>query len=177
MADVTGRIGDQDVALDNAATEATLKDILAALKGQQSALSKLSGTAGAAGVNPQAIAAANKGLQQTGVASQAGALAGKAFGAAMNGLSKGAMLLGGVLGDIVAGGIQTGKNLMDLAGKMLDGGGRISDVMGAFKDLPVVGVVAGLFEKLMQMQQAELETYRELTKSGVNLGGSLTDVR
>lgn len=177
MADVTGRIGDQDVALDNAATEATLKDILAALKGQQSALSKLSGTAGQAGVNPQAIAAANKGLQQTGVASQAGALAGKAFGTVMNGLSKGAMLLGGVLGDIVAGGVQTGKNLMDLAGKMLDGSGKVSDLFGAFKDLPVVGVVAGLFEKLMQMQEAELEAYRQITKAGVNLGGELADIR
>ena len=178
MADVTGRIGDQDVALDNAATEATLKDILAALKGQQSALSKLSGTAGAAGVNPQAIAAANKGLQQTGVASQAGALAGKAFGAAMNGLSKGAMLLGGVLGDIVAGGIQTGKNLMDLAGKMLDGTGKVSDVFGAFKDLPFgIGAVAGLFQKLVEMQEAELEAYRQITKAGVNLGGELADIR
>lgn len=178
MADVTGRIGDQDVALDNAATEATLKDILSAMKGQAASLSKLTGTAGAAGVSPQAIAAANKGLQQTGIASQAGAVAGKVLGTALNGLSKGAMLLGGVLGDIVAGGIQTGKNLMDLAGTMLDGGGKISDVMGAFKDLPLgIGLVAGLFQKLMQMQEAELDTYRQLTKSGVNLGGTLTDVR
>jgi archaellum component FlaC len=178
MADVTGRIGDQDVALDNAATEATLKDILAAMKGQASALSKLTGTAGQAGVNPQAIASANKGIQQMGAASTAGSVAGKLLNMAMGGLSKGAMLLGGVLGDIVAGGVQTGKNLMDLAGKMLDGGGKVSDVFGAFKDLPLgIGAVAGLFEKLMQMQQAELETYRELTKSGVNLGGTLTDVR
>ena len=178
MADVTGRIGDQDVALDNAATEATLKDILAALKGQASALSKLTGTASQAGVNPAAIASANKGIQQMGAASTAGSVAGKLLSAAMGGLSKGAMLLGGVLGDIVAGGVQTGKHLMDLAGKMLDGGGKVSDVFGAFKDLPLgIGAVAGLFEKLMQMQQAELDTYRELTKSGVNLGGTLTDVR
>ena len=178
MADVTGRIGDQDVALDNAATEATLKDILAAMKGQASALSKLTGTAGQAGVNPQAIASANKGIQQMGAASTAGSVAGKLLNMAMGGLSKGAMLLGGVLGDIVSSGVQTGKNLMDLAGKMLDGGGKVSDVFGAFKDLPLgIGAVAGLFEKLMQMQQAELETYRELTKSGVNLGGTLTDVR
>ena len=178
MADVTGRIGDQDVALDNAATEATLKDILAALKGQQSALSKLSGTAGQAGVNPQAIVAANKGIQEMGAAATSGSVASKVLGAAMSGLSKGAMLLGGVLGDIVAGGVQTGKNLMDLAGKMLDGSGSVSDVFGAFKDLPFgIGAVAGLFEKLMQMQQAELDTYRQLTKSGVNLGGTLSDVR
>jgi hypothetical protein len=178
MADVTGRIGDQDVALDNAATEATLKDILAAMKGQASALSKLTGTAGQAGVNPQAIASANKGIQQMGAAATAGSVAGKLLSTAMGGLSKGAMLLGGVLGDIVSSGVQTGKNLMDLAGKMLDGKGSVSDVFGAFKDLPLgIGMVAGLFEKLMQMQQAELETYRQLTKSGVNLGGTLTDVR
>jgi len=178
MADVTGRIGDQDVALDNAATEATLKELLAVMKGQTSALSKLSGTAGQAGVNPQAIAAANKGLQQMGPAAQAGSVAGKALGTAFTGLSKGAMLLGGVLGDIVAGGVQTGKNLMDLAGKMLDGTGKVSDVFGAFKDLPFgIGAVAGLFEKLMQMQEAELEAYRQITKAGVNLGGELSDIR
>ncbi len=178
MADVTGRIGDQDVALDNAATEATLKDILAALKGQQSALSKLSGTAGQAGVNPAAIAAANKGVQQMGAAQQAGVIAGKGLSMAFNGLSKGAMLLGGVLGDIVAGGVQTGKNLMDLAGKMLDGTGKVSDLFGALKDLPFgLGAVAGLFQKLMEMQEAELATYREMTKAGVNFGGSLTDIR
>ena len=108
MADVTGRIGDQDVALDNAATEATLKDLLAAIKGQTSVLSKLSGTAGQAGINPQAIAAANKGVQQMSAAQSAGVVAGKALNMAFSGLSKGAMLLGGVLGDIVAGGVQTG---------------------------------------------------------------------
>ena len=177
MADVTGRIGDQDVALDNAATEATLKDILSALKGQTSALSKLSGTAGQAGISPQAIAAANKGIQQMGPAANAAGAAGKILGTAFSGLSKGAMLLGGVLGDIVAGGVQTGKNLMDLAGKMLEGTGKVSDLFGAFKDLPVVGVVAGLFQKLMEMQEAELATYREMTKAGVNFGGSLTDIR
>jgi molecular chaperone GrpE (heat shock protein) len=178
MADVTGRIGDQDVALDNAATEATLKDILAAMKGQASALSKLSGTAGQAGVNPQAIAAANKGIQQMGAASTAGSVAGKLLNMTMGGLSKGAMLLGGVLGDIVAGGVQTGKNLMDLAGKMLDGKGSVSDVFGAFKDLPFgIGAVAGLFQKLVEMQEAELEAYRQITKAGVNLGGELADIR
>jgi hypothetical protein len=178
MAEVTGRIGDQEVAFDNAATEATLKDLLAAMKGQTAALSKLSTTAGQAGISPQAIAAANKGVQQMSVASQAGTVAGKALGVVFGTLAKSAMILGGVLGDIVASGVQTGKNLMDLAGKMLDGGGKVSDVFGAFKDLPLgIGAVAGLFEKLMQMQQAELDTYRELTKSGVNLGGSLTDVR
>ena len=177
MADVTGRIGDQDVALDNAATEATLKDLLAAIKGQTSALSKLSGTAGAAGVNPQAIAAANKSVQQMSAAQQAGAVAGKALGTAMSGLSKGALLLGGVLGDIVAGGVQTGKNLIDLAGKMLDGSGKVSDLFGAFKDLPVVGIAAGLFQKLVEMQEAQLAAYQNMTKSGVNFGGALMEIQ
>jgi hypothetical protein len=182
MADVTGRIGDQDVALDNAATEATLKAILAAMQGQTAATSalskKLTSTAKQAGVNPTVIASANKGIQEMGLASKAGSLAGKGLGVVFGGLSKGAMLLGGVLGDIVAGGIATGKNLMDLAGKMLDGGGQISDVFAAFKDLPFgIGQVAGLFEKLMLLQQAELETYRQLTKSGVNFAGDLSTIR
>lgn len=178
MADVTGRIGDQDVALDNAATEATLKDLLAAIKGQTSTLSRLSSTAGAAGINPQAIAAANKGVQQMGAAQQAGVVAGKALGMAFSGLSKGAMILGGVLGDIVASGVQTGKNLTDLAGKMLDGGGKVSDVFAAFKDLPLgIGLVAGLFQKLVEMQEAQLASYQDMTKSGVNFGGALMEIQ
>jgi molecular chaperone GrpE (heat shock protein) len=178
MADVTGRIGDQDVALDNAATEATLKELLNAIKGQTSSLKNLTSTAGAAGVSPAAIANANKGVTQLGQSSTTASVASKVASTAFSGLSKGAMLLGGVLGDIVAGGIQTGKNLMDLAGKMLDGQGRVSDVFGAFKDLPFgIGMVAGLFEKLMKMQEAELDAYRQITKSGVNLGGSLADIR
>lgn len=178
MADVTGRIGDQDVALDNAATEATLKDLLAALRGQQSALSRLTGTASQAGISPQAIAAANEGLRETGVAAQAGVVVGKALNLAMGGLSKGAMLLGAVLGDIVSGGIQTGKNLIDLAGQMLDGRSAASDLFGALRDLPLgLGLVAGLFQKLAKFQEANLEGYRELTKAGVNFSGSLDDVR
>ena len=179
MADVTGRIGDQDVALDNAATEATLKALLAAMQGQTAVLSKkLTNTAAQAGINPTVIAAANKGVQEMSLATKAGSIAGKGLSLVLGGLSKGAMLLGGVLGDIVASGIQTGKNLMDLAGKMLDGGGRISDVFAAFKDLPFgMGQVAGLFEKLMLMQQAELDTYRQLTKAGVNFAGDLSTIR
>jgi hypothetical protein len=178
MADVTGRIGDNDVALDNAATESTLKDILMALKGQTSALKGLTTTATSAGVSPAAIAGANKGLQQLGTGAVASSTSSKLASAAMGGLSKGAMLLGGVLADMVSGAMQTGKNLTDLAGKMLDGKGSVSDVFGAFKDLPLgIGLVAGLFQKLMMMQEEELAAYREITKAGVNFGGELTDVR
>jgi len=178
MAEVTGRIGDQDVALDNAATEATLRDLLAAMKGQTAVLSKLTNTAGQAGISPQAIAAANKGLQQMSPAFQAGTVAGKALGVVFSGLSKGAMILGGVLGDIVASGLQTGKNLIGFADQLLEGTASVSNLFAAFKDLPLgVGVVAGLFEKFAKMQEANLTAFRDLSKVGVNLGGDLNQVR
>ena len=178
MAEVTGRIGDQEVALDNAATEATLRDLLAAMKGQTAALSKLSTTAGQAGISPQAIAAANKGLQQVGAVQQTGVVAGKALGLAFNGLSKTALVLGGVLGDLVASGVKTIGNLSDFAGSMIDGKASVSGLMAAFKDLPLgLGVVAGIFEKIAKIQEENFVAYQQLSKSGINFAGQLLEMK
>jgi hypothetical protein len=66
MAEVTGRIGDQDVALNNAATEATLKLLLqATLNANKQSLSTIQNLAQKSGLSPQAVEAANKGLTQT----------------------------------------------------------------------------------------------------------------
>ena len=56
MAEVTGRIGDQDVALNNAATEATLKLLLqATLNANKQSLSTIQNLAQKSGLSPQAV--------------------------------------------------------------------------------------------------------------------------
>ena len=175
MADVTGRIGDNDVALDNAATEATLKALLLAVSGSTAQMNKLINLASKSGMDPKSIEQANKGANALG---QAAFGAGKIASVAMGGLAKTAMVLGGVIGDLTASAFKTIGNLTDFAGKLLDGTASVSGLFGAFKDLPLgIGLVAGLFEKLAQMQEANLTAYRELSKSGINLGGDLNDIR
>jgi hypothetical protein len=175
MAEVTGRIGDNDVALDNAATEATLKALLQAVSGSNAQMTRLVNLASRSGMDPKAIAEANKGANALG---QAAFGAGKTASVAMGGLAKGALVLGGVIGDLAASAFKTVGNLTDFAGKLLDGTASVSGLFGAFKDLPLgLGLVAGLFEKLAQFQEANLAAFRDLSKIGVNLGGDLNQVR
>ena len=54
MADVTGDLGGQPIQLNNAATELTLKQILAAMLAQTAAMSK-GGKAGAGGMHPKLL--------------------------------------------------------------------------------------------------------------------------
>jgi hypothetical protein len=188
MAEVTGSIGSERVELNNAATEATLRAMLAALTRQTAVISSLKaggGAGGGAGGTTQATTqqiAATK--QQTAVTNQQTQATGQqtvatnAATASMNAFSKTAMILGGVVGDLVGGVAKTASNLTDFAGSLIDGKGGLSGFYGALKDLPLgMGMVAGLFQKIAQMQEAELETYRTMTKAGVNFGGQLNAIR
>jgi hypothetical protein len=175
MADVTGRIGDADVQLDNAATEATLRQLLQSIQRLSTVLGSARGnnTSGN-GQTPQQRQAAQQLLlaqqQQaaasTGVAKAAGPM-GVAFG-----------VLGGILGDLAASAFKTVGNLTDFAGKLLDGTASVSGIFAAFKDLPFgLGAVAGLFEKLAKITEENLNAFRQLSKVGVNLGGDLNQIR
>jgi len=185
MAEVTGSIGGQPVELDNAATEATLRQLLAAMNRQTQVLGQAmkappggGGGGGGAGPGAAAAAAAAAANNNLGKSSSLASKAGGALSAAMGPLAKVAGVLGGVLGDLVASGVKTIGNLADFAGQLMDGTGGLSGFFGALKDLPFgLGAVAGLFEKIAKMQEAELKTYRDLTKAGVNFGGSLNDIR
>jgi len=181
MAEVTGTIGSESVELKNAATESTLRAMLAALNkqtssiaNQTSAINKMaSGSGGGAGA--ASIAQATK--QQTTAVNQSTQATTQAS-KGMSGLAKGAMLVGGVLGDLASGAIKTVGNLTDFAGQLMDGSGSISGFYSSLKDLPLgMGLVAGLFGKIAEMQEAELRSYRDLSKAGVNFGGSLNTIR
>ena len=178
MADVTGRIGDNEVELNNAATEATLKALLLASAGSVKEMKKLAKLAEKAGMDARAIQDAETAVELLGKNSSLGAGSLGKLNPLLGALGKGATFLGGVVGDLAASAFKTAGNLTSLTGSLVDGAGAASDLAGAFRDLPLgLGLVASAFQKLLQLQEAELETYRQLTKSGINLGGSLTTVR
>ena len=178
MADVTGRIGDNEVELNNAATEATLKALLLASAGSVKEMKKLAKLAEKAGMDARAIQDAEFAVEQFSKNSSLGAGSLLKLNPLLGALGKGATFAGNVVGDLAASAFKTAGNLTGLAGSLVDGAGAASDLAGAFKDLPLgLGLVASAFQKLLQLQEAELETYRQLTKTGINFGGSLTTVR
>ena len=180
MAEVTGSIGSEQVELNNAATEATLRAMLAALNRQTNAIVNMSKSSGGSGggANTQATQASTKATQQQTQATKEETAATNEATASMSKFAKGAMILGGIIGDLVGGVAKTASNLTDFAGGLMDGKGGLSDFYGSLKDLPLgLGIVAGLFQKIAQMQEAELETYRTMTKAGVNFGGQLNAIR
>jgi hypothetical protein len=152
MADVTGSIGNEFVELNNAATEATLKQLLAAVQkqGGTGAASATASAASAAGVNTAAVAAATK--AQKDLAEKADNLK-KTFSALASGMA-------------------------DLTGKLLNGSDKSSDLFDAFSKLPgAAGLVASGFAKVARFQEENLGAYQKITDAGVSFGGSLTDMR
>jgi len=161
MADVTGSIGNEHVELNNAATEATLKLLLqATLAANRQSLASIQQLAQSSGLNPQAVAAANQGLQQTGTT---GSKVGKTFEAL--GFAAGA--LSGVF-----------RESVELSKKLASGTGEASDVLASFAKIGgVTGAIIGGFRDLALAQEKYLSTYQTLTSAGINFGGSLTDMR
>lgn len=155
MADVTGSIGNQPVELNNAATEATLRALLAAVQGKSGA----AGIAGAAQqtLNPQTVAQANQSLSRL---HQTGQTVGQGFGVLVN-----------VLGQNKAG-------IQNFFSKLNQGTAQTSDLIGAFAKIPgPLGVVATGFMMLAQYQEQNFAAYQKTTAAGVSFGGSLTDLR
>ena len=161
MADVTGRIGDQDVALNNAATEATLKLLLqATLSANKQSLTTIQNLAQKSGLSPQAVEAANKGLTDT--STKAG-IAGKAF----ESLGFVAGALSGTLGEAAR-----------LGERLAKGDAAVEDVFASFAKIPgITGILFSQLQRLAEVQTQYLDTYRNLSNSGANFAGSLTDMR
>ena len=188
MATVTGDLGGQPISLDNAATEATLQAILSTMQRQnqyilqnQRALNQISlnsrgGPQG--GGNAQAQQAQNQALQQATQNQTQNTQATAQATRTITPMGVAARIVGGILGDLASSAFKTVGNLTDFAGQLIDGQGSLSGFYGALKDLPLgLGMVAGLFQKIALLQEAELKTYRDLTQAGVNFGGALNEIR
>ena len=155
MADVTGSIGNEYVELNNAATEATLKQLLAAVQrqGGTTAAGKTATAAGGAGVSEASIAAAKASAKSLQDLAQKGDDLKKTYIALKDGM-------------------------MELTGKLLQGSSNSSDLFSAFEKLPgAAGLVAGMFAKVARFQEENLGAYQKITDAGVSFGGSLTDMR
>jgi hypothetical protein len=142
---VRGSIGQEQVILENAATEATLLKLIEAVQAQggAAAAAKVAGTAGAAGISVETVKKANESIS----------VLDKMSGAAAGGLGA-------------------------LASQLMTGNPSISASLEAFKGLPFgIGRVAQAFSVLAGFQETNMAQYRSLTQSGVNFGGSLTDLR
>jgi len=153
MAEVTGSIGSEYVELNNAATEVTLKQLLAAVQKQGGNAGAVGSTAGAAGVSAASVEAA------------------KSSAKAQKDLADKADKLKKTFDELAAG-------MMQLGGKLLDGTDKSSDLFSAFERLPgVAGLVASGFAKVARFQEENLGAYQKITDAGVSFGGSLTDMR
>ena len=165
MADVSGTIGNEYVELNNAATEATLKLLLAAtMAGNKQTMEQVKTMATKAGLDPAAVAAANTGLKGLGT-----------------GASSGAAVLGkiGQAGvGVVDGFLKFGSSLTPLIGKMVEGSANLSDMMSPLSKLPgALGLFGAALTKAAEYQEANLKVYQQITQVGANFGGSLTDLR
>lgn len=147
--------------------EQLLKTAQAQGKESSAAFSRL---ARASGLDPKKIEEAEKKVGKLGDSSDETAKS-------VSSLGKAGQFVGNVLGDLVVGVAATTKNLVNFAAQASSGKSSFSDLFGAFKDLPIIGTVAGLFAGLAKQQEANLQAYRELSKSGINFGQSLSGLR
>lgn len=165
MADVTGRLGNEDIELNNAATEATLKMLLqatlAAAKGSKDELNKIAAMAAKAGLDGDSINQANQAVQATTPQ--------------MNALGKTAFVLGAAFGAAEKDFRTLVKTGQDLASGTAQASGVLAN-MATMLPAPLGKVVQG-FSALAAFQEGMLVQYQTLTKAGVNFGGSLTDLR
>ena len=165
---VKGFIGDQPVELNNAATEATLSAMLSLAKKDSAILAAM---ARKAGVDAEVIKKASKALEQQAAA---GTQASQGLGSIM----PKANILGGFLMDMGQSVSKTAGNLIQFGDELLEGKARASDLFKAFKDLPLgMGLLAQMFQKVMQYQERNLDIYRQISDTGAGLNGSLNSVR
>ena len=165
MVDVTGRIGSEQVELNNAATEATLRMLLqATLSANKQNHDDIAKMAKQAGLDPASVAAANENLNRV-------AATGKKTEGAFYTLGLGT-------GVVVEGFKKLDTALSPLISQLLAGTDKVSDVFGTLEKFagPLSGVV-NMFGRLARFQEEGLESYQKMTKAGVNFGGSLTDMR
>lgn len=163
----------------NGATEATLQELLFVANKMNINLEKFTSQLGSSGGSTGG--GGSGGLSGLASVAKFATPAGLALGAVQAAASLVGMAfntLGNVLGRMVTGVIDTGKNLLDFAEKAAMGGAKLSDFYNAFKDLPLgLGVVAGVFAKIVKYSEDLLDTYRNLTKTGAAFSGDLMEMR
>ena len=161
-AEVTGFIGQEQVELNNAATESTLRLLLqssvATTKAQKEAIAAI---AASAGLNPAVVERAEESV--AGLGNNSGQL-----NAGFTRLNENSRQISNIF-----------RSISDSTGDLIDGTESFSKLLSTMaRELPngISQVVSGL-SMLAQFQETNLKTYRSISESGVNFSGSLTDMR
>ena len=159
------------MAIETAVMEDLLEQILKQTSAQTAMQSaSFAKLAKAAGLDPKAVEATQTKLKKLGDAAEDSSVK-------VNHMASAGKIVGSVLGDLASGFSATIGNLAAFSAKALSGTGNMTDLFMAFKDLPIIGVVAGLFANLAKIQEENLASYRSLSKYGVNFGQALGDLR
>lgn len=168
MADttVTGRIGDQEVALINAASEATLIKLLEAMNKMAGIPNGSRPTGNAPGTATQSNQA-----EASTLMSKAGEAAGKLASALAEATSTVLGWAGTLAGSVL--------NLVQNLGKeLLMGGNRVSDFTKHLEGLPwLLGTLGKGINLLAGFVDKNIDTYRSMSQVGASFGGSLTEMR
>jgi hypothetical protein len=161
MADVFGNIGNEQVELNNAATEATLKLLLqSSLAANKQSIESINKIALRAGVDEATVTQTNQRIGAFGQAAMA-------TGAAWAGLSVATTDLQKAF-----------RGTLDITKELTSGSAQASSILNIMSMMrgPLGAVFSGM-SMLASFQEKQLESYRQLTSAGINFGGSLTDLR
>jgi len=165
MAEVTGTLGDQYLELNNAATEATLKAILAAMTGSAAEMRRVMDMAAKVGLDDKSIENANNAIKENE--------------SAVKILTKTEL----DYADQVKQKSQSHIDKLNLAVAVLtdfqNGTTSASKLLGQFgSQFPgVFGNVIAITARLVSIQEQNFETYQKLSASGINFSGNLTNLR
>ena len=156
MADVTGRIGQDDVELNNVATEATLRLLLqSSLTGNRQTLQSIQNIAAASGlINRNTVNQINQQNQQQATVLQRVNLA--------------------------SGQVATGlNNASAVISQLTAGTGNASSALNTLSILlpERLGVFVKGISVMMGYQENLLKSYQQISNAGVSFSGSLTDMR
>lgn len=162
MADVTGSLGNEPIELNNAATEATLKLLLVAMKASsKEAAAAVDKIAKQAGIDPATVKSANEANEKSAsVAYKVGAV----FGTLANTADRVIDAFdqySPVVKTLTSGGTNVGQAMSQLGDLIPGVGGRVVKALGAIADI----------------QSEYLGAYQKMTQAGVGFGGSLSDMR
>jgi hypothetical protein len=173
----------------NGATEATLQELLAVAQSTNVNIAKMSkiftdaekagyfkhtgiagaGAGGAIGGAAGAMTGLTKSITPVGVA----------FKALEGAVSLVSSIFGGlvsIVGKVIGGLFDTLGNLFDFSIAAAKGTAKLSDFINAFRDLPIIGGLFGMFAKIVEYQETLLVSYQRISKSGAAFGGSLMEM-
>ena len=164
-----------NIEAKNAATEATLKEILKALKGAKGGGG--GGSGGSSGGGGGGGAAGGAGAASSGALAKGGSLLGKTFGALnrMVGGATGAMAKTAVGGVLVAKKfVELGEQSTQLISEMSNVGDSLTAAASALRNIPVVGgILSSVFGAVAAAVEKSTGAYQAAASAGASFTGSV----